>query len=178
MMRPRWMIDLVDQAVIGRPHLADLEIVGGDDVERAVLVIGAGPADSASISKASSGCCRLSLSGVAARAGNATSAGSTTRVVGLRRDQRRMRAEEHEMREPRPLLAHQQPFQELVGEEGRLAVLGRELGRDEAEAAIGGLVETFLRPEHVVAAVGKVVALGDQVGDPGAHVLRQMQRAR
>ena len=51
--------------------------------------------------------------------------------------------------------------------------LGRKLGRNEAEAAVRRLLETLPGPKYVVAASGQLVALGDQVRHPGAHVLRQ-----
>ena len=102
-MRPIVEVHLRDQPEIGRAHLADFELAGGHEVERAVLVIGAGPAAAASISIGKERVLlRLLLAASPRAAGMATSAGSTMRVVGLGRDQRRMRAHEDDMREPRP----------------------------------------------------------------------------
>src|SRR5262249_8307853 len=96
-------------------------------------------------------------------------------IVGFGRNQRRVRTKEYEVGEPGFLPANEQPFEEMIGKERRLVVLGGELGRNEAKAAIIWLPETSARTEDILAAL-EIIALGEEIGDPGPHVLGQVHR--
>ena len=119
------------------------------------------------------GCCSPSCSGVFLRCGSVHVGRIVHRVVGLGRDHRRMRAQEHAMHEPVLVAPHRQVAQDRVRHEGGLALLGGEHRRREGVAAVGRLLETGPRLVDVVAALRQVVAARLQVRDPHRHVLGQ-----
>ena len=169
------MIDFGDQPVIGRPHLPDFQFAGRNRIKRAVLVIAT--RDTYPIQLI--GKHRMLpffLGKTCGARRQAHSCGIDQGIVGLRRDQRRMRPQKHEMREPRAVAPDRKPFQERVGQECSFAVLGRIDRRNVAEATIVRFFETGLGTEDISPAAGQVVTLGEKVRDPFFHFVRQMQR--
>src|SRR5512145_3574470 len=84
--------------------------------------------------------------------------GVVHRVVGLRRDHRRMRAQEHAVHEPVLVAPYREIAQDRVRHEGGLALLRGEYWRREGVAAVGRLLEAGARPVDIPAPVGQVVA--------------------
>ncbi len=78
------------------------------------------------------------------------------------------------MQEPILRAAHRKPFQDLVGHEAGLAVRGGEDRRGEAVAAALRTRISRDRPIDVMPAF-EDIALGLQIGDPGRHMLGQLQ---
>src|SRR3569833_4120966 len=88
------------------------------------------------------------------------------RVVGLRHDERRMRAQEAQMREPRRLLLAE-PADELAGEERRLRLVLAVAGRRAGDLA--GIAHRQMRQR----AIGEIDSLAAQPAQPGLFVLGQ-----
>ena len=91
-------------------------------------------------------------------------------VVGLGRDDRRMRTQENAMHEPVLRAMVPEPFDDRVGHETGVAVLGLEQRRNIAMAATGRNRKPRLGLVNVLPS-SESVTLGAQVVHPGCHVV-------
>jgi hypothetical protein len=163
------------EPVVGRAHLAYFQFVRADWIKRAVFVVAPGLAEPVQFVGEHRVLALFLLQRSRTR-GKLDVGRMHHGVVGFRCDQGWMRPQEHEMGEPWAVAPYRQPFQECVGQEGRLAVLGRIDRRNIAEPAIGRFFESRPGPEHIGPSTRQVVAFGEEVRDPLLHLVGQVQR--